>query len=332
MARTPTMATTTDLGDSIRLPPDPRSYLIAAHPTWRHVDWAAHEHQVMLRNGLINYVDIGAGGPPCVLLHGHGGRWQYWLETLPALAQHRRVIALDLPGSGRSALPPRPARSMDSLAASVEELADLLDLGVIDIVGHSMGTLCGIEIAAAFPARVRRLVLAAGPTTSIVDFLTHPIHVGRRYPRLGGAVIADLLSAGPPMPAFARRAIAYRKPLRAKAFAQYFTPADNLAPDLAKQLIDCVGGRGYYPVAARARHYDPRPAQHGVQCPVMLINGADDSWVPVADIEHLRGVAPVALDIRISPARHLLTIEWPALFNQLVTDFLDDDFPTRPIS
>jgi pimeloyl-ACP methyl ester carboxylesterase len=86
-----------------------------------------------------------------------------------------------------------------------------------------------------------------------------------------------------------------------------------------------AGAPGYYPVAARARHYDHRPAQHRVQCPIMLINGTEDSWVPIADIEHLRDAAPVTYDIRICPARHLLNIEWPALFNHLVTDFLNED-------
>ena len=57
----------------------------------------------------------------------------------------------------------------------------------------------------------------------------------------------------------------------------------------------------------------------------MLINGTEDSWVPIADIEHLRDAAPVTYDIRICPARHLLNIEWPALFNHLVTDFLNED-------
>ena len=45
------------------------------------------------------------------------------------------------------------------------------------------------------------------------------------------------------MPAAARLAFAYRARLRAMAFAPYFTPAANLAPDLAKHLIDCVGPR-----------------------------------------------------------------------------------------
>jgi pimeloyl-ACP methyl ester carboxylesterase len=331
MQATPPGATTAEVGGTITLTPDPKHYLKSADPDWRPIDWAAHRHQVVMRGGPVNYIDIGEGGPACVLLHGHGGRWQYWLETLPALAEHRRVIAVDLPGFGGSALPPRSTRSMENLAATVEDLANLLDLGFIDVVGHSMGTLCGIEVAAAFPTRVRRLVLAAGPTTSIVEFLTHPIRVGRRYPRLGRPVLADLLTAGPPMPAAARRAFAYRRRLRAMAFAPYFTSAENLAPDLAKHLIDCVGGAGYYPVAARARHYDPRPAQHRVRCPVMLVNGADDSWVPAADIDYIRHAAPLTLDVRICPARHLLNIEWPALFNRLVTDFLVGQSLERPL-
>jgi pimeloyl-ACP methyl ester carboxylesterase len=331
MAGIATTAATTDVGDTITLTPDPKDYLKAAHPTWRQVDWAAYEHQVVLRNGLVNYVDIGAGGQPCVLLHGHGGRWQCWLETLPALAEHRRVIALDLPGFGRSALPPRPARSMDSLAGVVEELATLLDLGAVDVVGHSMGTLCAIESRPPSPHGCgdscwRRAPphrsSTFSPTRSASVAVTPARRCGDRR-----------LAVGWPADAGIRTARVGVSNTTARAGLRALLHARRQPRPRFGQAADRLRRRpGYYSVAARAHHYDPRPAQHGVQCPVMLINGADDSWVPVADIEHLRGVAPVAVDIRISPARHLLTIEWPALLNQLVTDFLDEEFPTPPIS
>ncbi len=100
--------TTAAVGQTITLTPDPTDYLRSTTPDWRQIDWAAHRRQVKTRNGIVNYVDIGEGDPACVLLHGHGGLWQYWLETLPALGEHHRITPSTCPDSaGQIACQPR---------------------------------------------------------------------------------------------------------------------------------------------------------------------------------------------------------------------------------
>ena len=76
-------------------------------PDWRLVDWAAHLRQTTVGGVALNYVDLGRQGPepPIVFVHGLSGQWQNWLENLPRFAQSRRVVALDLPGFGRSEMP-----------------------------------------------------------------------------------------------------------------------------------------------------------------------------------------------------------------------------------
>src|SRR5215472_17188434 len=77
-----------------------------ARMTWRDVDWAGYEHDLTVAGSRLHYLDYAAGhyrgGDIFVLAHGLGGRWQHWLENIPALAQRGRVIAVDLPGFGRS--------------------------------------------------------------------------------------------------------------------------------------------------------------------------------------------------------------------------------------
>lgn len=96
---------------------------------------------------------------PCVVfVHGAEGDHSVWGLQSRYLAHHRRaVLALDLPGHGRSEGP---------VLESVETMADWL-VGVLDavrvpraqIVGHSLGALVAVECAARHPDRVDRIAL-----------------------------------------------------------------------------------------------------------------------------------------------------------------------------
>jgi pimeloyl-ACP methyl ester carboxylesterase len=61
------------------------------------------------------------------LIHGMGGHWQHWLETIPFLAQRGRVLAVDLPGFGRSE-PLANGVSLDGLADTTAALCRAVGL------------------------------------------------------------------------------------------------------------------------------------------------------------------------------------------------------------
>jgi pimeloyl-ACP methyl ester carboxylesterase len=81
-------------------------------------------------------------GPPLVLLHGLGHRWQAWEPVLGPLARHRTVIAVDLPGHGDS--PPLDGAvtglaAVRSMADAVFGLLDDLGLDRPQLAGNSLG-------------------------------------------------------------------------------------------------------------------------------------------------------------------------------------------------
>ena len=96
----------------------------------------------------LNYERTGRpGAPTIVLLHGIGGELCVWEPVLEPLAEHFDVIALDLPGFGRSpslpaALSPAPA----ALADAVEHFLDALEIDSAHVVGNSLGGWIALEL------------------------------------------------------------------------------------------------------------------------------------------------------------------------------------------
>jgi 2-succinyl-6-hydroxy-2,4-cyclohexadiene-1-carboxylate synthase len=119
---------------------------------------------VTLRDGLaISVRDLGSDRtrPPLLLLHGFCGSSSSWGESLLArLAAGRRVIALDLPGHGKSDAPAAAGRF--AFAAIIADLVDLLDAmeaAPAVWIGYSMGGRLALGAGVLFPERVSKLVL-----------------------------------------------------------------------------------------------------------------------------------------------------------------------------
>lgn len=107
--------------------------------------------------GLAYRVWGSPAAPPLVLLHGLGESAADWDGVAPAFARRWRVYAPDLRGHQRS---DRPGDySVELMAADVHGFLDALELGQVDLIGHSMGGLVGYLLAGDHPERVRRLIL-----------------------------------------------------------------------------------------------------------------------------------------------------------------------------
>src|SRR5262249_20640193 len=96
--------------------------------------------------------------PSVVLLHGLGARAADWSFQVPALAERYRVIAVDLPGHGRSALPVERI-TIDGIASRVCALVSHVSAGPVHLVGLSLGGCVALALAAQTPACVRSLTL-----------------------------------------------------------------------------------------------------------------------------------------------------------------------------
>lgn len=239
--------------------------------------------------------------PVVVFLHGAGMDHSVWTLQARYFAHHgRSVLALDLPGHGRSH-GPAPA----SIEAYADWLADLIAAAGVEraaLVGHSMGALIALETAAQAPERVRALAL---------------LGVAARMP-----VHPDLLAAaerGDPAAIELITAWAYGKPAHLgghKAPGLWMLGGGrrllerSRAGVLANDLRACDGYGGALAAAAR------------VSAATLFLLGALDRMTPPKAAEPLLAALRGAKSITLQGAGHMMMVESPDATLAALRDFL----------
>jgi pimeloyl-ACP methyl ester carboxylesterase len=125
-------------------------------------DLTGFSHRKVPSNGLMHHLVIGGNGPPVLLVHGWLGSWYHWRKVLPILAESHTVIAVDARGYGES---DKPHDGYDgrTIVADLLGLLDLLGIDRCVVVGHDMGALPALLLAAEHADRVDGLVYVDEP-------------------------------------------------------------------------------------------------------------------------------------------------------------------------
>ena len=110
------------------------------------------------RLGKISTLSAGEGDP-VICVHGLGATKASFLPTVAALAEHYRVIAMDLPGFGDSDKPLGAPYDAPYFARAIEGLLDELEIERAHLVGNSMGGRVAIELGLLQPERTGRMAL-----------------------------------------------------------------------------------------------------------------------------------------------------------------------------
>jgi pimeloyl-ACP methyl ester carboxylesterase len=270
---------------------------------------AAPDGQFVTVDGVrLHFLDGGAptgDRPPVLLLHGFGSSTYSWRHTMPALASHERVLALDFPGHGYSERVTTPTYTLRRYADLVARFLTALNIGQAVVVGNSMGGAVALQLAISHPRRVARL--------NVVDAAT-----GSEDTRRPPAGLMRLLTAGPlgrafiyatfGNPAFARRGLAfsyadparlsdvavagYRAPLRVRGTAQALVAMTNSPPDDdLPELLPTINA------------------------PTVILWGDGDRLIPLARGERLRDLIPGSRLVVLPDCGHLPQEECPAEFN-----------------
>ncbi|HEY7140726.1 MAG TPA: alpha/beta hydrolase [Methylomirabilota bacterium] len=251
-------------------------------------------------DGQIHYATAGAG-PPVLLLHQTPRSWDEYREVIPILARERRVIAMDTIGYGES-YKPAGRSDIEDYARGAIALLDGLGVGSTAVVGHHTGAVIAMELAAAHPDRVERLVLSSCPFVDAADrdrrHRTGGHRVDHVEPKPDGSHVAELWQ-----------------------IRQGFYPKDR--PDLLTRfLADALrAGEKIREGHGACSRYRMEKKIGRIRCPTLVTWGTADPFAsPQGEVvaRHIPGsrVSPIA------GGSVALVDEMPEAFARLVLDFL----------
>ncbi len=267
---------------------------------------------------------LASGGRPQLLVHGLGGSSVTWVEVMEGLSEHGPVVAVDLPGFGRTPIADDDPLTMQGYVDFVLDVADALGWETFTLHGNSMGGLIGTLLAADHPHRVDRLVLVspALPPRSPLGFLRPsratidgmlPVAVSSLTALALGAVGL----AGPGLDA--RRNRALLKLIFPDPEGIDRAVLDLMAADFAEDIEGVDRRRALLAATCSISSLwtDPRRtwrAIRRIQSPTLLLGGTKDALVPAKVLRAVLATRPDWEGRVIDDRRHALMLEDPETY------------------
>lgn len=259
-------------------------------------------------NGQELYYEVHGEGPPLVLVMGIGYDSTLWtIAQVPALSQQFKVVIFDNRDAGRSSKA-TSAYTIADMADDTAALMDALQIQRAHVLGLSMGGMIAQQFALRHAGRLNRLVLSgcgAAPARSVFD----PIQVWNwvKANDKSGEAFAGTQFNGLFSTAFLRNKEAVQQTI-----AMLSSNPNPVGPD------------AYNRQAQAYLQYDALDNLAGIKAPTMVVVGEQDLLTPPWVCEEVASKIPGARFevIKGDGASHVVPIERPDDFNQLVTRFL----------
>jgi 3-oxoadipate enol-lactonase len=239
-------------------------------------------------------------GHPLLYIHGFPLSSEMWLESAQRIPPGYRQLIPDLPGHGRSPVPPE-----SSMAAYAVALRALLDDQRIEapvvLVGMSMGGYIAFEMIRQDPNRVRALVLAN--TRASADTSEQKEARREKAARVRGDGVEFLAD---------------------EMAATLFSPgtSDALRQKWRKIMAQTPPAGVSAALLAMADRPDSMETLRGFPGPTLVVAGADDQLIPRADAIAMATVAAHGRFELLQDAGHMAPVEQPERFGELLSSFL----------
>ncbi len=233
---------------------------------------------------------FAAAQPTCVFLHGAGMDHTVWMLQARWFAHHgRNVLAVDLPGHGRSG--GAPLATIAAMADFVVGLIDAVGAAKASLIGHSMGALVALHAAAHSPARVASLALLGVAATM-------PVH-----PKLLAAAAAN-------DPAAAAMIVDWGFGAHAQLGGAQ-APGAWMTGGGAQLLARAKPGALAADLAACNAYLEAPAAAAAVACPTLFLLGAQDRMTPPKAAQSLVAAVEHATAKTLPATGHMLMVERP---------------------
>jgi pimeloyl-ACP methyl ester carboxylesterase len=251
----------------------------------------------------LHFLDPNPSGTPAVfLLHGLGANNTSWtLQFEPLIAAGMRPVAPDLPGFGKSAYDGRGW----SFKRIAQELADLqveLQTGPVHVIGLSMGGVAAQQFALDYPERIRKLMLVSTFCVLRPENLSQWGYFAQRL------ALVHL--------------VGLKQQARVVARRVFPNPEQEALRQMAEEQIASADPRAYRAALRALGLFDSRKRLRGLDLPVLVVTGADDSTVSPARQKLLAITMRGAEQVVIPQAGHAVAIDQFEAFNRIMLAFL----------
>ena len=259
----------------------------------------------------IYYEETGKG-TPILFIHEFGGDHRSWDDQMRHFGRNWRCITWAARGyPGSDAPDDEKLYGQEFFNRDAIAVLDAAGIGKAHIVGLSMGGYTALMLAAKFPDRVLSCTAAGAGSGALKSTRAQFIEEARvraaEFDRVGH-IDAEAMGLSP-----TRVQLQVKDPIGWQTFVRNL--AEHSAHAAAKTLRTVQAGR--------ASLYDLESELKGIKAPVLLLLGDEDE--PCLDVNlWMKRLMPKARLAMLPGAGHAVNLEEPALFNQLIEQFLAD--------
>lgn len=254
-------------------------------------------------NGIEMNYEIQGQGKNLVLIHGYSDNMNMWYNQVPEFSKHYQVLSLDVRGFGKSEIGKDPY-SMELCADDLYELLKVLNMESAYLVGYSMGGRIGLSFTLKHPGMVGGLVFAnsgvGGETTPEVEEARKMMLEVLKQGDI--ETIAEMMAVASFSPDFKER--------DPEIFKKYKEIKMQNDPSPYVSIMESLFAAIENP-----------PDLSQVKCPVLIIAGESDGFMPLDVAQSMKNAIPNAL-LKVLPTGHASAIETPEEFNAIVMKFL----------
>lgn len=258
----------------------------------------------------IFYFDSRHGQESVLLIHGNGDEADTWRHVFVPLAQHFRVIALDLPGFGRTK---SKTSSINGFVSTILELLETLNLEAVHLIGSSLGAMVAAGFAAKHKSRVKTLCMIGGAAPSaggfeVTDGIKPLLEIG-----IGEAFYNGLRQAGQ------EAAFATLNPYYANLSAMPSSDLEFLRTRVWERVNSDTQRDAFF--AALRSLFAPAPRLE-LNLPTLLIWGEADHIIPLLQAQLALQEIPKSRLCIIANAGHLPHQEQPEATLKVLLEWL----------
>jgi pimeloyl-ACP methyl ester carboxylesterase len=272
----------------------------------------------------IRYQYSGTQGPSILLIHGFGASSDHWRKNLSALGQFGQVYAIDLLGFGLSAKPAPSTEVRYEFETWGQQVLDFCQEVIGEptfLVANSIGCIVALQAAVMDSTWVNGIAM--------LDCSLRLLHQRKRrtlpWYRQWSAPILQGILRNRVLGHFFFTRLARPQVIR-KILLQAYSRAEAVTDELVELLLRPAQDLGAADVFLAFIQYDSGPLPEDllpqVQCPVLLIWGANDPWEPIALARPLADFPAVERLVTLDNVGHCPQDEAPELVNPILADWI----------